>query len=779
MEKSSGRKIKTLRSDNGGEYTSTEFTSFLTKEGIKHELTIPHTPQQNGVAERLNRTLIEGVRTMLADSKLPHRFWAEALSTAVYLRNRSPTKALEGVTPYEAWSGTKPNVSSLRVFGCSAYAHVPKAERRKLDSKTRKCVLLGYGANQKGYRLYDLGHMKVIHSRDVVFDEASMPGMEKEKETTTRYVELEIEEEPVVKETVTPNPSDDVTEDVPVDEELDEESKASNPIVSKSVLRRSTRDKQKPNRYGYNLTVASTEQQDPSSVAEARSAPDKVKWEKAMETEMKSLHSNEVWELVEPPPDRKVVGNKWIFKRKVDADGAVERYKARLVAQGCTQKFGLDYEETFSPVVRFESIRSIVALGAQHKLQLHQMDVSTAFLHGELTEEVYMKQPEGYVEPGKEHLVCRLKRSIYGLKQSPRCWNHALDSQLKEMGFKQTSSDPCLYVYVNSEGVMFLVAVYVDDIVLGGRSEAEMNAVKEELSQKFEMKDLGPLHHFLGVKVIQDQLAGVIWIGQPSYTEKILQKFGMYDCKPVSTPVNPDVKLVSSESPDEMCDQQMYQAVIGNLLYLSTKTRPDIAYAVSCVARFCANPTKEHWTAVKRILRYLKGTSNLGLLYRENSPAEVIGYSDADWAGDVGDRKSTSGYIFLLGGAAISWKSSKQTCVALSTAEAEYVALSAAAQEAMWLQLLTSDLLNKSIRETTILEDNQSAICLAKSQQVHGRTKHIDIKYHFIRDLVEAGRIKLTYCASEDMVADMFTKGLTIKQFEKLRLLAGIAEFTH
>ena len=219
--------------------------------------------------------------------------------------------------------------------------------------------------------------------------------------------------------------------------------------------------------------------------------------------------------------------------------------------------------------------------------------------------------------------------------------------------------------------------------------------------------------------MIQDQLAGVIWIDQPSYTEKILQKFGMYDCKPVSTPVNPDVKLVSSESPDEVCDQQMYQAVIGNLLYLSTKTRPDIAYTVSCVARFCTNLTKEHWTAVKRILRYLKGTSNLGLLYRENTPAEVIGYSDADWAGDVGDRKSTSGYIFLLGGAAISWKSSKQTCVALSTAEAEYVALSAAAQEAMWLQLLTSDLLNKSIQETTILEDNQSAICLAKSQ---GRT---------------------------------------------------------
>jgi len=252
---------------------------------------------------------------MLADSKLPHRFWAEALSTAVYLRNHSPTKALEGITPFEAWSGTKPDVSSLRVFGCSAYAHVPKAKRRKLNSKVRKCVLLGYGTNQKGYRLYDPRRMKVIHSRDVVFDETSMPGIQKEEETTVKYVELEIEEEPVIEETATSNPPDSIPE----------ESTASDPIVSKSVLRRSTRNKQKPDRYGHNLTMASTEQQDPSSVAEAKSSPDKAKWEKAMEREMESLLSNDVWELVEPPPHRKVVGSKWIFKRKVDANGAVER----------------------------------------------------------------------------------------------------------------------------------------------------------------------------------------------------------------------------------------------------------------------------------------------------------------------------------------------------------------------------------------------------------------------------------------------------------------------
>ena len=412
------------------------------------------------------------------------------------------------------------------------------------------------------------------------------------------------------------------------------------------------------------------------------------------------------------------------------------------------------------------------------------MDVSTAFLHGKLTEEVYMKlteevymkQPEGFVEQGKEHLVCRLNRSIYGLKQSPRCWNHALDSQLKEMGFKQTSGDPCLYINLDSEEEVFVVAVYVDDIILGGRSEAKMSEVKAELRLKFEMKDLGILHHFLGVKIIQDQLAGVIWIGQPVYTEKILQRYGMQDSKPVNTPVSPDIKLVTTERVDDMCNQQLYQAVIGSLLYLSTKTRPDIAYAVSSVAHFCAKPTKQHWTAVKRILRYLKGTSNFGLIYREDTPRGITGYSDADWAGDVGDRKSTSVYVFLMGSAAISWKSSKQTCAALSTAEAEYVALSAAAQEAIWLQQLTSELLNDNIQEMTIFEDNQSTICLAKNQHIHGRTKHIDIKYHFIRDMVEAGRIKLTYCASENMIADMLTKGLHVKQFEKLRGLAGVGE---
>jgi len=606
--------------------------------------------------------------------------------------------------------------------------------------------------------------MKVIHSRDVVFDEDSMPGIQ--KDSPSKCVELKVDDGVDVEQTNAQSSLNRETDSAAETEDTAEEQ-LSTPS-DQEPSRRSVRDRQKPDRYGHVLTTVSNEQKEPVSVAEARSSPEKLQWEKAMESEMKSLHLNGVWELVELPSSRKVVGSKWVFKRKVDANGSVERYKARLVAQGCMQRVGLDYEETFSPVVRFESVRCLLALGAHYKLHLHQMDVSTAFLHGELNEEVYMRQPEGFVKNGQENLVCRLKRSIYGLKQSPRCWNYALDKQLKELGFKQTASDPCLYVYVDSEGELLVVAIYVDDIILGGRHETKLNQMKLQLSQKFEMKDLGQLHHFLGVKVIQDLFSGSIWIGQPSYIDKLLQTSDMNDSKPVASPVNCDVKLVPCDNTEDVYNQQRYQAVVGSLLYLSTKTRPDIAFAVSSVARFCANPSRDHWTAVKRILRYLNGSRQLGLLYRANALNEMVGYSDADWAGDVGDRKSTSGYVFLLGGAAVSWKSTKQTTVALSTAEAEYVALSTASQEAIWLQQLLSDLSGKVVETMTIFEDNQSTICLARNQSVHGRTKHIDIKYHFIRDLVEAGRIELSYCATENMVADILTKGVSIKQFEKL-----------
>ena len=386
------------------------------------------------------------------------------------------------------------------------------------------------------------------------------------------------------------------------------------------------------------------------------------------------------------------------------------------------------------------------------------MDVTTAFLNGKLDEEVYMEQPEDFVVKNKEDLVCKLKRSIYGLKQSPRCWNSTLNCHLKEMGFVQSTADPCLYT--SSKKEMFHIAVYVDDIVLACKSIERIAEVKKALAKQFEVKDLGELHYFLGMKVVQDQKSGEVWIGQPAYAKNIVQHFGMEHAKAVATPVDPSVKLEKAKEDSEIFDQGRYQSAVGSLLYLSIRTRPDITYAVSNLARYCARPTKEHWLAIKRIIRYLIGTLDCGFFYCKDGSKKCIGFSDADWGGDINDRKSTSGYLFQISGAAVSWRSKKQTCVALSTAEAEYMALASAAQEAIWLRQLTADLNSRQPGATIIFEDNQSAISMAKNPQFHGRTKHIGIKYHFIREQVNSGTVELRYCCTGEMVADMLTKGI-------------------
>lgn len=748
VEKSSGKKLKVLRSDNGGEYMSTKFQDYLKSEGIRHERTVPKTPEQNGIAERMNRTLVETSRSMLIDAKLPHKFWAEALSTAVYLKNRSPTKALEDMTPFEAWMKEKPKVEHLRVFGCDAYAHVAKDKRRKLDSKSRKCIFLGYGEETKGYRLYDQKRAKVFLSRDVRFNE------------TRHEFEQEEQMEPAQKRVLE-------LEYLVEDEDLSdfsEDERAAEPVV-----RRSEREKRPTEFYGERVNVQLIE---PVTLEEAVGGPDKEKWFDAMGKEMKSLQQNDVWDLVQLPKGRNLVGSKWVFKLKTGADGSVERYKARLVAQGFSQKFGTDYDETFCPVVRHESLRTLIALAVQNDLQLHQIDVTTAFLNGQLEEEVYMKQPKGFLTQGQEHLVCKLKKSIYGLKQSPRCWNSALDSQLKKMGFVQTDSDPC--IYRASEGDMCIIGVYVDDIVLAGKSEDRLKEVKEELAKQFDIKDMGKLHYFLGMKVVQNDQTSEVWIGQPAYTKSVLQKFGMENAKPVNTPVDTCTKLVKATEDEDSIDQQLYQSAVGSLLYLSVATRPDITYAVSNVAKFCSYPMKEHWSGVKRIMRYLKGTVNFGILYNNQGSKKCIGYSDADWGGDLDDRKSTSGYLFQIGEGPVSWRSKKQTSVALSTAEAEYMALASAAQEAVWMRLLTAELSDRPMEAVTVFEDNQSAIQMTKNPHFHGRAKHIGIKFHFIRELVSDGTVKLQYCPTEEMIADMLTKGLPRDQFNKLRQMAGI-----
>ena len=305
-------------------------------------------------------------------------------------------------------------------------------------------------------------------------------------------------------------------------------------------------------------------------------------------------------------------------------------------------------------------------------------------------------------------------------------------------------------------------------------SDERLEQIKQDICQTFDVKDLGKLHHFLGMKIVQNDATGDVWMGQPAYIERVLKKYGMQDAKSVSTPVDLGTKLAKFADGDEIFDHSVYQSAIGSLLYLSTGTRPDIAFAVSNVAKFSSNPGTKHWKAVKRILRYLKGTAGLGLLYLATNTDELHGYSDSDWAGDLDDRKSTSGYLFRLSGAPISWRSRKQTSVALSTAEAEYVSLSSATQEVMWLRRLTSELKNGPTKATVLYEDNQSAIAMTRKAQFHGRAKHIAIRHHFVREKVSEGVVELKYCPTDRMIADMLTKGLSCAVFERLRNEAGI-----
>ena len=510
---------------------------------------------------------------------------------------------------------------------------------------------------------------------------------------------------------------------------------------------------------------------EPKTLEEALASDHAEEWKTAIDSEYESLIENKTWELVELPSERKAIGCKWVFKVKHASNGEVERFKARLVAKGYAQKYGVDFEETFLPVVRLSSIRALIAFAVQHDMLIHQMDVVTAFLNGTLDEEIYMQQPDGYSQPGKEHLVCRLKRSLYGLKQSPRCWNTAFTDYLESISLVQSEADPC--VFVGTVDTVTVVAVYVDDLVLIAKTTNELQKVKDSLSSRFKMKDMGKIHYCLGISIEQDEERKCLRMHQKQYIENMLEKYRLTDANTVSTPADLSVKLKKDDGFSKDVDSTLYQSMIGSLLYAANSTRPDIAQAVGVVSRYTSRPSQAHLTALKRILRYLKRTASLAIKYQKSDDGDLIGYSDADWAGDADDCHSTSGN---LAGGPISWQSKKQGVVALSTCEAEYVALSAAVQEAIWLKKLLADLGVVPKQPVVIMEDNQGALAVAKNPIAHTRTKHIDIRYHFIREAVRDQKFNLCYCPTKKMLADLLTKPLPKEQFEVLRQAMGMEQ---
>ena len=450
------------------------------------------------------------------------------------------------------------------------------------------------------------------------------------------------------------------------------------------------------------------------------------------------------------------------------------------MVKGYAQKEGIDFNEIFSPVVRLTTIRVVLAMCATFDLHLDQLDVKTAFLHGELEEEIYMLQPEGFEEKGKENLVCKLKKSLYGLKQAPRCWYKRFDSFIISLGYNRLGSDYCSY-YKRFEGDtdFIILLLYVDDMLVSSPNKDRVQELKAQLAREFDMKDLGPANKILGMQIHRDRRNRKIWLSQKNYLKKILRRFNMQDCKPISTPLPINHKLSSGMSPSSEAERMEmsrvpYASAVGSLMFAMICTRPDIAQAVGAVSRFMADPGKEHWSMVKRILRYIKVTSNVALCYG-GSEFTVKGYVDSDFAGDLDKRKSTTGYVFTLAGGAVSWVSKLQTVVALSTTEAEYMAATQACKEAIWIQRLLEELGHKQ-EKITLFCDSQSALHLARNPAFHSRTKHIGVQYHFVREVVEKGNVDMKKIHTKDNLADALTKPINVEKYIWCRSSYGLTE---
>ncbi|KAJ9535118.1 hypothetical protein OSB04_un001804 [Centaurea solstitialis] len=787
-----GKSLKVFRSDRGGEFTSLEFNTFCDQNGVKRHLTAPYSPQQNGIVERRNRTLMDMTRSIMKAMHVPNYLWGEAVNHSTNLINRVYTRVLGDTTPYEKLYKRKPNLENVRIFGCLAHAKVEPVNLKKLDARSRPLVHLGYEPGTKAYRLFNPITQKIIVSRDVIFDETK--GWDWVKESITDNEEPgsfivpwdhpeeeannnqgnDVNIDPIVDpiDPIEPIESDHEFEDGAEVQDNEQPSPVNDNVNN---VQRPTRARKLPTRLqDYELDLDNldelllTTNNEPVSVEEAKKEPE---WVKATDAEINSINKNNTWTLVNKPMGVKPIGLKWVFKVKKNADGTINKYKARLVAKGYVQQPGIDFQEVFAPVARIETIRFLIALAATNGWELHHLDVKTAFLHGELKETVYVSQPEGYIKKGNEHKVYRLTKALYGLRQAPRAWNTKLDGILKSMKFQKCMKEPS--VYRKNEGANLLIlAIYVDDLFVTGTNLNMIKRFKSEMSMNFEMSDLGRLTYYLGIEVKQDESG--ITINQEAYARRILKEVGLEDCNPTHIPLEPGNKLTKAEDEPEI-DPTQYRKVVGCLRYL-LQTRPDMAYAVGVVSRYMQSARESHGGAIKHILRYLRGTTGYGIKYERMGQNQLIGYSDSSHNVDPDDGKSTTGHIFYYGSSPITWCSQKQDTVALSSCEAEFMAATATACQAIWLQDLLGEIMNKAQEKVVLRVDNKSAIELTKNPVFHGRSKHIHTRFHFIRNCVENKQVEVEYIPGEEQKADILTKPLARTKFKEMRSLIGIED---
>ena len=883
-ETQTGRKIKALRDDKGGEYMSKAFEDYLAQHGIERQHSAHNRPQQNGVAERTNWTINERIISMLFEAGLSKGYWVEALAVLTYVYNRSSSSAVPNSTPYERWCGKKPDISNLRVWGSVAYVYIQRDKRKNLEDHFKKYVFIGYPAGYKAWEFMDPTTGKKIICERAEFDErfnwkgsmlkvqAAAPPEANSPMPDTQPDEVHLPA-PVAKpppvqvnntplNTVdagtdrleSPDPLDTLGDDA--DDEIDKEelkeeeepqesdqdrSPSPPPVKLPNPRKRWTRElrnlgitENEPDGNGNDdeepigrrkkarlntptgpnpepgnyldmrssqpidseseeeeeVNKASSESNnegmaqdihmaEPQTWKQAMKSPQADKWREAADEEISAMLENQVWDIVKCPPGVVPIQSKWVFKIKPKADGSIERFKARIVAKGFSQRPGIDFFETFAATMKMGSYRLIMCIAAIEDLYLHSIDISHAFINSTIDTDIYMVQPDGYVQHGLD-FVCKLRKSLYGLRQSPRLWSEDLGSKLVGIGFKRTYSDASIFIYERN-GVRIIVPVFVDDIIIAAKCKATTDTVVKELAKHYKLRDLGETTFFLGVEIMRKRGERKLALSQKQYIINKLNEFNMADCKPVGTPMQPGLRLGKKHSPNTQKELEAmrdipYISAVGSLLYLAIMTRPDIAYTVSNLARFNSNPGMKHWQAVKWLFRYLKGTMDLKLVYGPDPKHtdRFVTYCDADLGGNIDNGKSTTGWMVKMGRGVFNWSSKLQGVVTKSTPEAEYIAAATAGSEIKWVRNLLGELGYGVTGPSKLYSDNQPAIQVAKNPEHHGRMKQLDLSYFFLREEVVMNRIEVIHCPTQEMPADLLTKALPRAAVERCREEMGL-----
>ena len=717
-------KISTVRCDNAREIVMGQFKSFCDEEGITLQISEPYLHEHNGTAERWNRLLMERTRALLYEAKMPVDMWTFAVYAATYLLNRSPTTTINWKTPFEMWNGKKPTLKHIRIFGCFAHALVPYERRTKLEPKSVHLILVGY--YDTGYILFDPEKKKSVTHSHVICDENRNWG--NLNNTPPQQIDIErliVEEE----------------------EEIF--------VIG---------DENDPDIHAF-----STETEHELTYNEAVNGPDKEMWLQAINEELNAIYANETWSPVQRSVGEKGLTTTWVFRIK-DENGK-KRYKARLCVRGFQEKIQFDIADTYAPVAKFCTVRAIITLAKRKDWPLEQIDVGNAFLNGIVKHRTIIEVPKG-ITKYNPNTVLLLNKSLYGLRTSPKDWNDKLNETLKELGMKPTQTDPCVYV-CEENPLDYILVNHVDDMIITGKNKRKIRALIDRLKTKFKLKDLGRPEKYLGINIVYDTSS--IKLNQTSYIKDVLHEFGLSDCNGVNTPLDPNLRIVNPQ-PDGK-SEHLYRKLIGCLQYIAQCTRPDIAYPVNLLSRYQNQANTELVQYAKRILRYLKTTMNTELVITGalNSPIEI--FCDSDFAGDPQDRKSTTGIIVKMYGDTINWITRKQSSVAISSAEAEYLALSQAATEARGWRNLFRELGAFKPENSPILINCDSTAALAIASTAESRrTRHIDVSFHNVREGVKNKEFTLKKIASVDQPADLLTKSFARERLTYLKNLIGLLE---